>query len=138
MWIESDRDVRVFWDALLFPTHNPARKRGPGVSFPARWPYETRIPHGTYQSPTNLTNRYVAPVYNHVSETLHVWPGYKGTSRRGWSHHHLRHYAVSQWLSRGVPVPLVTQQAGHANEGFTLSRYGWAISDSLPDRGFEP
>lgn len=138
MWIESGRDVRVFWDALLFPTRNPARNRGPGVAFPARRPYATQIPHGTYQSPTNLTGRYVSPLYDYVSDVLHVWPGYKGTTRRGWSHHHLRHYAVSQWLSRGVPVPLVTQQAGHANEAFTLSRYGWAATDSLPDKGFEP
>ncbi|GEM_PF-6476926 len=138
LWLESGRDIRVWWDSLLFPTRNPARKRGPGVSFPARWPYVTDIPRGTYQSPTNVTGRYIAPLYDHVSEVLHVWPGYKGTSRRGWSHHHLRHYAVSQWLSRGVPVPLVTQQAGHANAEFTLFRYGWAVTDSLPDRGFEP
>lgn len=138
IWLESGRDLRVWWDSLIFPTRNPARKRGPGVSFPNRWPYATAIPRGTYQSPTNLTGRYISPLYDYVSETLHVWPGYKGTTRKGWSHHHLRHYAVSQWLSRGVPVPLVTQQAGHANAEFTLSRYGWAVTDSLPDKGFEP
>jgi hypothetical protein len=37
-----------------------------------------------------------------------------------------------------VPVPLVTQQSGHANAEFTLSRYGWAVYEVLPDRGLEP
>lgn len=144
LWVESRGDIRRWWDCLLFPTRNPARTE---PLFPDRWPYSKAVPNGTFQAPANFVWRYVSPVYDHVSEVLHSWPGHKGNAqrhntekepRRGFTHHALRHWAISQWLGRGTSVSMVTRQAGHADEAFTLSRYSWALAEHLPARGFEP
>lgn len=138
IWRQSQGDVRLWWDALLFPTRNKARQRGEGPLFPQRWPYRTEVPFGSYQHPSNLTRRFIAPLYDYVSEVTNNYPGYRGASRQGWTHHGLRHWAISQWLSRGVPLPQASKQAGHAQKQFTLARYAWAIEDELTVRGFEP
>lgn len=147
LWVETGGDIRKWWNCLLFPTRNAARRRGEGPLFPERWPYAKEAPNGAFQPPSNLSYRYISPVYDYVSEVLDQWPGYKGNPqrhntdkppRRGFTHHALRHWAISQWLGRGTPVSMVTRQAGHKDEAFTLSRYSWALAEHLPERGFEP
>ena len=137
MWVQAGRDVRRWHDMLLFPTRNPARKRGAGPLFPSRWPHGKDVPFGTFQAPANLSHRYISPLYDYVSETLGTWPGYKGTSRRGYVHHALRHYAISHWLAHGVPLPVVSEQAGHADPAFTLSRYAHAVHSDIQVNGLE-
>lgn len=147
LWVECRGDIRRWWDCLLFPTRNRARNRGDGPKFPERWPHGKEVPNGTFQNPSNLSYRYISPVYDYVSTVLHSWPGHKGNTKRhntdkeprkGWTHHALRHWAISQWLGRGTPVSMATSQAGHKDESFTLSRYSSALKEHLPERGFEP
>lgn len=138
MWRQANGDLKLWWNALLFPSRNSGRQRGQGPHFPNRWPHQKEPSFGTFQSPTNLTTRYVAPLYDHVSEVVHSWPGYRAGTRDGYSHHALRHWAISSWLSRGVPISTVSKQAGHRHEAFTLSRYSWALQEHFPERGFEP
>lgn len=44
--------------------------------------------------------------------------------------HSLRHFAISFALSRGVPIPAVAEQAGHANIATTLNIYTHALQKS--------
>ena len=41
--------------------------------------------------------------------------------------HDLRHIAASLLLSRGMPVPIVSEMLGHANPSITLRIYAYAI-----------
>lgn len=121
-------------NSLLFPTRSPARKQ---AVFPEKWPHTKEIPGGYgYQSSSNLVHRYVSPVYDHVSDLTGSWPS-TNEGRRGWTHHSLRHYAISQWVARGVPIPVITAQAGHSRESFTLERYAAAIMTNVNVDGFE-
>lgn len=98
---------------------------------------------GTYQSSTNLAVRYMNPLYDYVSEEMGgYYPAHrqnKLSGRRGWTHHGLRHYAISSWLASPlVSLPKASEMAGHTNVGFTLQRYGHPFGgDDVERRGFE-
>lgn len=132
---DARRDPERFMNCLLFPTRNSARSSGQGVLYPDNWQYQKEPTFGTFQAPANLTTRYISPLYDYASAMLgeEIING----GRNGWTHHSLRHLAVSQWVSRGTPIPLVAKQAGHTNENFTLQRYAAAITDGLDEKGFE-
>lgn len=131
---EVDGDEDAWRHSLLFPTRSPARK---SPTFPAKWPHRKEIPGNLgYQSSSNLVHRYVSPVYDHVSTLTGSWPS-TNEGRGGWTHHGLRHYAVSQWVARGVPLPVITRQAGHSRESFTMERYASAIMTDIVSEGFE-
>ena len=44
--------------------------------------------------------------------------------------HDLRHWVASVLLSRGVPLPDVSRQLGHASPATTAAMYSWALVDS--------
>lgn len=48
--------------------------------------------------------------------------------------HDLRHTRITQLLLAGVPVSYVSQQAGHASPGFTMSVYGHLVCATAEQR----
>ncbi|GEE03815.1 hypothetical protein nbrc107696_42610 [Gordonia spumicola] len=136
LWEESNRDLGVWENALLFPARN-ARKRSQEPLYPASWPYQREPTNGIYQDPTNFTARMMNPIYDHLQDLLGEAPGHTARSRQGWTHHALRHFAISQWIAHDLDIPFVTQQAGHSDETFTLSRYASAVDTAYVQTGFE-
>ncbi|WP_290723093.1 tyrosine-type recombinase/integrase [Gordonia sp. UBA6683] len=136
IWNAAEGDITSFENALLFPARNGHMSKKE-VLYPDNWPYQKEPTFKTYQNPTNLNTRYVHRVYDFSANLLNEQAGKTGRSRQGWTHHNLRHYAISQWIAHGIPLPFVSKQAGHANEGFTLSRYASAISTGYEEAGFE-
>ena len=146
-----DSQVSTFRSLLLFPTRNPIRHGGvqPNIRYSETWSHDVRIVPGTggYQSSTNLSGRYLNPLFDYVSakiggEATPYYPAHRTnrrTGRKGWTCHGLRHYAISSWLASPlVPLPQVSAQAGHKNIGFTLDRYGHLMDDVLTrELGFE-
>ena len=136
----TTREVR---DLLLFPTRNRARvgRDGqPNVQADPGWRKSTRIVEGagTYMAQSNwakLTN----PLLDYVSEQLDEWPEHRTNSaqRSGWTHHGLRHWAVSSRLQAGVPLPVIAREMGHSDSSFTLERYGHVLDGGTSPAGFE-
>jgi len=63
---------------------------------------------------------------NLVSRHFKKWLATAGLPRTvRW--HDLRHTAASILLSKGVPVPTVSQMLGHADPSITLKTYSWAV-----------
>jgi len=50
----------------------------------------------------------------------------------GWSVYSLRHYAITMWLRRGVPVHVVQKMAGHRNLS-TTQHYVHFLKADLED-----
>ncbi len=50
----------------------------------------------------------------------------------GWSIYSLRHYAITLWLRRGIPVHVVHKMAGHTNLS-TTQRYVHLLKGDLED-----
>jgi integrase len=50
----------------------------------------------------------------------------------GWSIYSLRHYAITSWLRKGVPVHVVQRMAGHTNLA-TTQRYTHLLKDDLEE-----
>ena len=50
----------------------------------------------------------------------------------GWSVYALRHYAITSWLRRGIPVHIVQKMAGHKHLA-TTQRYVHFLKDDLQD-----
>ena len=132
-----------FRDLLLFPTRNQARKsRGglPSVLTDPGWRKPTRIVPGTgtYQSQSNYA-KLVNPLYDWVADQFLEYPEHRtnSTQRQGWTHHGLRHYAVSSRIKAGVPLPLTADEMGHHDSSFTLERYGHLVDDGVGAGGFE-
>jgi integrase len=136
----TTREVR---DLPLFPTRNRARagRDGqPNVQADPGWKKSTRIVEGagTYMAQSNwakLTN----PLLDHVSEQLDEWPEHRTNSsqRNGWTHHGLRHWAMSSRLQAGVPLPVIATEMGHSDANFTLERYGHVLDGGTSPAGFE-
>lgn len=141
------KKFETFSSLLLFPTRNPARtgRDGlPNVQFERGWSHDSKIVEGTgtYISSTNFAGRYTSPLYDYVSEHMGSYPAHRINSnkRKGWTHHGLRHYAITSWLNSAANIPLtvVAEQAGHEDIGFTLRRYAHIIGDNKqPSTGFE-
>jgi integrase len=72
-----------------------------------------RQPNGAYYSPDRVGAR--------VKELM-VAVGLKGVSL-----HSLRHTFASELLSKGVPIAVVSERLGHADQNITLSIYSHAI-----------
>ncbi|MDR8019419.1 phage integrase central domain-containing protein [Nesterenkonia aerolata] len=133
-----------FLDLLLFPTRNTVRKTRdgkPNTAIPEGWGHSVRIVEGTgsYQIQSNYANRYANPLYDYVSEVLDEWPEHRrnSTKRQGWTHHGLRHFAVSSRIQSGTPLPIIANQMGHKDAGFTLERYGHMMTYDLDKAGYE-
>jgi integrase len=70
-------------------------------------------PNGAYYSPDRMGAR--------VSELL------RKAGLHGVSLHSLRHSHASVLISQGVPIPVVSERLGHANQNITLSLYSHAL-----------
>jgi integrase len=70
-------------------------------------------PNGAYYSPDRMGAR--------VSELL------RKAGLHGVSLHSLRHSHASILISEGVPIPVVSERLGHANQNITLSIYSHAL-----------
>ena len=70
-------------------------------------------PDGAYYSPDQMGSRV---------EELIVAVGLEGVSL-----HSLRHSFASELLSKGTPIPVVSERLRHANPNITLSTYSHAI-----------
>ena len=70
-------------------------------------------PNGYYWSPINIGLR--------VSELL------RKAGLEGFSLHSLRHSHITIQLSKGTPLAVVSQRAGHANPNITLGIYSHAL-----------
>lgn len=136
----------TFSNLLIFPTRNPARKGRDGnasVRFEANAP-DTRIVEGTgtYLATTNFARDFTNPVYDYVGEEMGSYPTHRvnALTRRGWTFHGLRHYAITSWLNSpaNIPLTVIAEQAGHEDISFTLRRYAHAVGDrKTPAAGFE-
>lgn len=141
MWNESPvlqpygNDVvgkaKAFMNLLMFPTMNHVRDTPTGTPFTQHadgWQYDATILSGDggYQSQSNFANRYSNPIYDYVAGLYDIYPLHRvnNATRKGWTHHGLRHYAVASRIKLGVPLPTIARQMGHKNPAFTLQRYG--------------
>lgn len=70
---------------------------------------------------------------------MHEYPEHRihAKARKGWTHHGLRHWAVSSRLKAGVPLPLIAKEMGHKDSAFTLERYGHVVDEGVGELGFE-
>ncbi|PPI70873.1 hypothetical protein C5E12_08285 [Rathayibacter rathayi] len=135
--------VKEFRELLLFPTRNrarPGRDGEPSVLTDPGWRKSTRIVEGagTYQAQGNwakLTN----PLMDYVAEQRDEWPEHRTNSeqRKGWTHHGLRHWAVSSRIQAGIPLPIIAREMGHSDAAFTLERYGHVLDQGVGPVGFE-
>lgn len=134
---------KTYRNMLLFPTAGEARKQVPGhvIKKEKAFQYDITIVPGTggYQVETAYANKYSNPVYDYVAGIFNEWPAHRAnaTSRRGWTHHGLRHYACSSRIISGVPIPIVSRELGHKDAAFTLQRYGHFMPEAIPEQGFE-
>lgn len=125
--MESVEELRA---CLLFPTRNPLRSE---FDKPINWHGITRsdpITGGGYIGSDNWS-RAINPVYDYVSSMMNSYPLHRigSTKRSGWTHHGLRHFAISSRLKAGQPVASVADEFGHEHAGFTLDRYAHTITD---------
>lgn len=63
-------------------------------------------------------------VWDDATASVEGWPARAGL-------HYLRHYAITQWLERGVPIGDVSRLAGHHDAAFTMKRYVGPATDHL-------
>ena len=135
--------IEAYQRLLLFPTRNQAkldRDGLPNVLFEAGgWKADATIVPGTgtYQLIPNFTLRWANPLYDYVGETLGLYPAHRinRPGRKGWTHHSLRHYAITTMITQGIPLPQIAKLVGHADAGFTLKRYGHAVEEDLKFQG---
>lgn len=135
--------VKDLHELLLFPTRSKPRRGRDGttsVLTESGWRKETRIVDGAggYQNQSNF-QLVSNPVADHVATDMDEWPEHRMHSkqRRGWTHHSLRHWAVSSRIREGVPLPLIAQEMGHKDSAFTLQRYGHVVDEGVGPQGFE-
>ncbi|ROP74406.1 tyrosine-type recombinase/integrase [Curtobacterium sp. PhB115] len=140
--LSLNRRIDEFRELLIFPTRNrvrPGREMQPVQTDPS-WTNSIRIVAGTgsYQSQTNYA-KIANPIFDHVAEEFRSYPRHRTNrdGRKGWTHHGLRHWAVSTRLRAGVPVPLIAKEMGHKNSSFTQDRYGHVVDEGVGPRGFE-
>jgi site-specific recombinase XerD len=50
----------------------------------------------------------------------------------GWSVYALRHYAITSWLRKGIPIHVVQKMAGHRNMS-TTQHYVHFLKEDLED-----
>lgn len=135
--------IKEFRELLLFPTRNKARQGRdgqPNAQADPGWRKSTRIVEGagTYQAQSNFA-KLTNPLMDYVSEQRDEWPEHRTNTetRKGWTHHGLRHWAVSTRIQAGVPLPIIAREMGHKDSAFTLERYGHVLDQGVSDEGFE-
>ncbi|MCV7658569.1 hypothetical protein [Micrococcus luteus] len=121
--------VDAYSASLLFPTRNPPRAK---THYPSRWHGITGpdpTTKGGYIGADNL-NRSLNPLYDYVSDMMTSYPAHRASrgGRKGWTYHAFRHFAASTRLML-LPATQVAAELGHQDAGFTLKRYGHAITE---------
>lgn len=140
----EDDDWRYddFQKLLLFPTRGEPRKNG-NIEVPRNWHEDASLVpgFGGYMSTTNFANNLTNPIFDYVSEKTGRYPSHRqnlpATKRKGWTFHALRHYFVTSNIYHGVPLPTISNFAGHKSIDFTLSRYSHVLKEDYEERGFE-
>ncbi|WP_404464696.1 hypothetical protein LG274_12095 [Micrococcus antarcticus] len=142
-WLERDdlterERIRLMARTMLFPTRQPPKRNKQGeisrVKYSPRWTgYMGPDPltGGTYMSHNNFKSE-MNEIYDFVSDRTGSYPAHRRNreTRQGWTHHALRHYAVSTRLDAGIPVAQVALEMGHASPAFTMARYAHAVRSS--------
>lgn len=128
--------VTIAERALLFPTRNPARKAPDPAEGHRFFAGACALTGGNYQASSNFSTRVVYPLMDTISTQTDSHPS-RLTGRRGWTFHHLRHFAISTRLQAGQPLPEIAEQMGHKHGGFTLERYGHMVAQRAGAMGFQ-
>ncbi|MEI3777432.1 hypothetical protein V1463_01315 [Micrococcus yunnanensis] len=126
-------------NALLFPTRSPARRGRDGqpsaIPDPAYYGITSPCPitRGGYYSQAGWAKRS-NELFDYTSDLMEeAPPAPRGaTSRTGYTHHSLRHFAISMRLYDGQDAASVAKEMGHKNAAFTYERYAWAIKANQP------
>ncbi|MGW9717815.1 integrase [Micrococcus aloeverae] len=128
-------------ETMLFPTRNRPRKTKDGLPNAvasetwAHYSGPDTLTGGTYQTTSNFT-REMNYVYDYMSKMMsETPPAAQSRARRGYSHHSLRHLAISLRVQKGQPMTEIADEFGHADAGFTLTRYSHVIHQR--SAGFE-
>lgn len=133
-------EIDTFLNMILFPSASRGIPSKTGMTYEPNWPYDRTIPEGTggYQHPSNYM-KTAALIYDYVAGIYNEWPEHRANSptRKGWTHHSLRHYATSSRLQAGVPLTTIARELGHKDASFTLERYGHMLPEAIPETGFE-
>jgi hypothetical protein len=87
---------------------------------------EAKPPQAASSSPAWLSVE-AGQVTIHVDDRVRNRAGFSG-----WSVYSLRHYAITSWLRRGIPVHVVQKMAGHKHLS-TTQRYVHHLKDDLED-----
>ncbi|MDQ0726049.1 integrase [Microbacterium sp. W4I20] len=135
--------IKDFRELLMFPTRNPARTRATGtpmVQIDPGWRKSIALVEGdgTYQAQSNYA-KHANTLYDYVEQEFDEHPEHRTNAkgRKGWTHHGLRHWAVSSRIQAGVPLPLIAREMGHHDSSFTLERYGHVMDQGVGPGGFE-
>lgn len=102
----------------LLRAHRTAQAAARLAAAPGEWVESGHVftgPTGEPINPNSLSRRWAASV--------------RAAGVRPVTLHGTRHFAISAWLSDGVPVVKVSEYAGHADPGVTWRVYAHAISD---------
>lgn len=131
-----------FQKLLMFPRRSQPRKNSK-IEIPSNW-HESPdlVPNfGGYASTTNFANTMTNPIFDYVSEKRKSYPehrrGLPENKRKGWTMHALRHYFVTSNIYHKIPLPAISEMAGHRSINFTLSRYAHALETNYEHMGFE-
>lgn len=131
-----------FQKLLLFPTRSKQRKNSK-IEVPSNWHEDPAIVDGfgAYHSTTNFANNLTNPIFDYVSAKTGSYPQHRqslpSNKRKGWTMHALRHFFITSNIYHGIPLPQISELAGHASVDFTLSRYSHAMKQDYEDIGFE-
>ena len=133
-------EIGTFMNMLLFPSVSRGVPSRSELAYERDWPYDTLIPTGTggYQHPSNYM-KLANVVYDYCAGVYDEWPLHRVNSktRRGWSHHALRHYAASSRIQSGVPLTVIARELGHRDaevrtaSGRDNRLYEFAMTGSL-------
>lgn len=131
-----------FQKLLLFPTRSQPRKNS-SIEVPRNWHEDVSLvpDFGGYASTTNFANVMTNPIFDYVSAKTRSYPQHRqnlvSEKRKGWTFHGLRHFFITSNIYHGVPLPEISEMAGHASINFTLTRYSHALRKDYKHIGFE-
>ena len=121
---------RTLWKGKTYPPKTPQSRRTLQLPSAAReWLVRHREQHGNPKTGYLFQTATGTPIAN---ENFWRW-GWKPALRKagmdeGLHFHDLRHGAISLLLQQGIPVPVVSSFAGHADPAITMKVYAHVIS----------
>ena len=121
---------RTLWKGKTYPPKTPQSRRTLQMPTVAReWLVRHREQHGNPKTGYLFQTATGTPIAN---ENFWRW-GWKPALRKagldeGLHYHDLRHGAISLLLQQGIPVPVVSSFAGHADPAITMKVYAHVIA----------